>query len=129
MSHMPISVIFVTHNRKELLYKAIRAAYSQTISVDIIVMDDASDDGTAEMISHQFPEIDYCRSDVNYGPSYQRNEGAKRAKSDIIVFLDDDTIVEHNGIIETVINDFTHTSIGAVAIPFINTLQNNAVHT
>src|SRR5215218_3691484 len=103
-----ITVVFVTYNRKELLFKAIKAACSQTVSIEIIVMDDASNDGTEDMIALHFPYVNYYKSIVSYGPSYQRNEGAKKANSDIIVFLDDDTIVEDKQIIERTIMDFTH---------------------
>lgn len=127
MRSLPISLIFVTHNRKEQLYKALSSAYMQTVAVEIIVMDDASTDGTEDMVSFYFPNVIYHKSNKCYGPSFQRNEGAKKAKSDIIVFLDDDTILTDEGAISKTVHDFDYDNIGAVAIPFINILQNNKV--
>jgi GT2 family glycosyltransferase len=123
-----LSLIFVTYNRKELLYKALKSAQIQSVPVEIIVMDDASDDGTEFMIRSEFPEIIYCKSDKNYGPAFQRNEGAKIATSDIIFFFDDDTLINDYCTIEKTLDDFNNTSIGAVTIPFINVLQNNIIN-
>lgn len=123
----PISVVFVSCNRKELLYKALQSAKEQTVPVKIIVMDDASTDGTDAMIRLNFPDITYYRSDQKMGPSYLRNEGAKKAESDIVFFFDDDTIVADRGIIEKTLKDFDHPLIGAIAMPFINILQDEKV--
>jgi GT2 family glycosyltransferase len=127
MEQKPVSIVFVTHNRKELLYRAIVAAKSQSVPVEIIVMDDTSSDGTAEMMQSDFPDAVYQRSEKILGASYQRNEGTKRATSDIIVFLDDDTIAGDKFIIEKTLADFNQPYVGAVAIPFINILQNNQI--
>ena len=45
------SVVFATRNRREELRAAIDGALSQTVPVEVIVMDDGSDDGTAEMLA------------------------------------------------------------------------------
>ncbi|HEV7621997.1 MAG TPA: glycosyltransferase [Flavisolibacter sp.] len=122
-----ISVIFVTHNRKDLLRRALRSVILQTVPVDIIIMDDASEDGTGDMIKQEFPFVHYYLSSISKGPSYQRNEGAKHSRSEIIIFLDDDTVLQSNDTIETTIHDFDSPSIGAVAMPFINILQDKKV--
>ena len=129
MNKTPISVIFVTHNRKELLQRAIAAIKMQSVPVEVIVMDDASSDNTETMVRTNFPEVIYARSEKSLGPSYQRNEGAKRATSDIIVFLDDDTVAENKFTIEDTLKDFDKPNIGSIAIPFINVLQDNKIQT
>lgn len=127
MEHQPISVVFVTHNRKELLHQAITAIKNQSVPVEVIVMDDASTDDTEEMMRTDFPGHIYARSPVSLGPSHQRNEGAKRASSDIIIFLDDDTIAIDKFMIRDTLRDFNQPAIGAIAIPFINILQDNHI--
>jgi GT2 family glycosyltransferase len=124
-----ISVIFVTYNRKNLLYEAISAAKKQSLPLHIIVMDDASDDGTNEMIQACFPDLCYYRSEKNYGPSYQRNRGAEKAISDIVCFFDDDTVIKDRYIVEKTLAEFNEDNIGAVAIPFINILQDDKIQT
>jgi GT2 family glycosyltransferase len=127
MENQLISVVFVTHNRKELLHQAISAIKQQSVPVEVIVMDDASTDDTAIMMRTDFPEVIYERSLVSQGPSYQRNEGAKKASSDIIIFLDDDTVAADKHMIRDTLRDFEQPTIGSIAIPFINVLQNNQV--
>lgn len=61
------TIVFTTHNRREILRQAIHAAQNQSIPVKILVMDDASTDGTEEMLSKEFPEIEYHRSLENRG--------------------------------------------------------------
>lgn len=122
-----VSVVFVSYNRKDLLLKAIQSAKKQTVPVKVIVMDDASTDGTDELIQQHFPDIIYYRSNQKMGPSYLRNEGAKRADSDIIFFFDDDTELVSEHILERTLQDFDHPNIGVIAMPFINILQNKAV--
>ncbi len=121
------SIVFVTYNRKDLLCQAIDAAKAQTVFCEIIVMDDASNDGTDNLIRLEYPDIIYCRSEKNLGPSYQRNEGAKKSKSDIIIFLDDDAVLQSNDTVEITISEFNREDIGVIAIPFINILQGSKV--
>ncbi|MCX7697952.1 MAG: glycosyltransferase [Candidatus Goldbacteria bacterium] len=66
-----IAVIVVTYNRKELLRRCINAILKQTYKVDkIIVIDNASTDGTEEMMTKTYyrnKKIDYVRLDKNIG--------------------------------------------------------------
>ncbi|HIP70320.1 MAG TPA: glycosyltransferase, partial [Anaerolineae bacterium] len=56
----------------------------------IIVVDDASSDGTGTMIAAEFPQVEYIRLAENRGPAAARNEGATLAKGTILAFTDDD---------------------------------------
>lgn len=123
------TVIFTTHNRQELLKKAIQAAQSQTVKVKIIVMDDASQDETPRMMSEEFPEIEYHRSHQNLGPCYHRNKGIQVAPTEIVFPLDDDSILQSSYTVEQTLSEFTDSRIGAVTIPFINILQDEMVWT
>ena len=123
------TVVFTTHNRADILRQAILAAKKQSIEVDIIVMDDASGDRTPIMMAKEFPEISYYRSSVNRGPCYQRNLGIKLAKTEIVFPLDDDSILQSPYTLEQTLGEFDSPYIGAIAIPFINILQDRQVWT
>ena len=88
------TIVFTTYNRQDILRQAIQAAQKQTVPIDIIVMDDASTDGTATMMATEFPNIKYYRSSENKGPCYQRNRGIELAKTEIVFPLDDDSILQ-----------------------------------
>ncbi|MTJ11420.1 glycosyltransferase family 2 protein [Anabaena sp. UHCC 0187] len=123
------TIVFTTHNRYELLIKAIQAAKRQSVAVDIIVMDDNSTDGTSEMMSRDFPDIQYYRSPENKGPCYQRNKGIELSKTKIVFPLDDDSILDSEYTIEQTLREFNDPQVGAVAIPFINILQDQMIWT
>ena len=85
-----ISVVIPTHNRCELLKRAISSVLNQTIrSKKIIVVDNGSTDNTYEMIYSLFPEITYIH-EKRRGVSIARNIGIKNCNSPWIAFLDSD---------------------------------------
>ncbi|YAF95688.1 MAG: glycosyltransferase family 2 protein [Nodularia sp. CChRGM 3473] len=123
------TIVFTTHNRREILRQAIHAAQNQSIPVKILVMDDASTDGTEEMLSKEFPEIEYHRSLENRGPCYHRNLGVELSNTEIVFPLDDDSILQSPYTVEQTLAEFDHKNVGAVAIPFCNILKSDKVNT
>lgn len=87
-----VSVIIPTYNRRELLSRALDSVMRQTRPADeIIVVDDGSDDGTAEMVAQNYPTV-ICVQHQNHGISYSRNRGVDRATGTWIAFLDNDDV-------------------------------------
>ena len=123
------TIVFTTHNRADILRQAIYAAQKQTVAIDILVMDDASTDHTKLMMMEEFPAINYYRSSENRGPCYHRNLGIRLAQTEIVFPLDDDSILQSPLTIEQTLAEFDHPHIGAIAIPFINILQDQQVWT
>lgn len=86
-----ISVIIPTRNRSSQLIKAIDSALSQTwANIEIIVVDDASDDETSNIIPTKYSDIKYIRNTSPQGGSFARNIGIKNSNGIYIAFLDDD---------------------------------------
>ena len=56
MTRAATTIVFTTRNRLALLAEGLRAARAQTVPARLIVVDDASDDGTTEMLRAEFPE-------------------------------------------------------------------------
>ena len=89
-----VSAVITTHNRVELLKKAIMGVKSQTYgNIECIVVDDASTDDTCSYCE-TFSDIIYIRitPSESRGGNYARNIGVKEAKGDFIAFCDDDDI-------------------------------------
>lgn len=87
-----VSVIITTHNRQELLSRAIESVLLQSYqNIECIVVDDASEDGTKEYCE-SIECINYVRisKDESKGGNYARNLGIKNALGEYIAFLDDD---------------------------------------
>ena len=69
---------------------------------EIIVMDNNSKDGSIEFIENNYPEIKIKKLDKNHGFAYPNNIGVKDSKGEFIVFLNNDTFVDSNFIIELI---------------------------
>jgi len=93
-----ISVQICSYNRRELLRRSLEALFRQDIppsDYEIVLVDDGSTDGTAEMARSLAAP---CRLKVltkpNGGLARARNLGIKNAEGEIILFMDDDTFAD-----------------------------------
>lgn len=85
-----ISVVIPTCNRAPLISRALDSVLAQTRPVlEIIVVDDGSTDGSAELVRSHYPEVKLLRQ-ANHGVSHARNTGIRAAAGDWIAFLDSD---------------------------------------
>ena len=86
------SVIIPTYNRREFLADAINSVLSQTqTSLEVIVVDDCSTDGTADYVKSIADErVRYFRNEKNSGQEVSRMNGLRQARGKYITFLDDD---------------------------------------
>jgi glycosyltransferase involved in cell wall biosynthesis len=91
-----VSVIIPTHNRCALLGKTLHSVYSQNgvqelCDLEVIVIDDASSDSTADSVS-QYPAARYFRLPTSKGAAVARNTGLRMSRGLYIAFLDDDDV-------------------------------------
>lgn len=87
-----VSVIIPTYNRIHTLPASIDSVLKQTYgNLEVIIMDDASEDGTEEYVkSIEDNRIRYRKSSTNMGPSAARNLGAELATGEYLAFQDSD---------------------------------------
>jgi glycosyltransferase involved in cell wall biosynthesis len=86
-----VSVIIPTHERPHLLARAVNSARAAGTGVEVIVVDDASTDETAE-VCRGLPDINYVRIERNQGVAGARNVGILVSTGKYIAFLDDDDL-------------------------------------
>ena len=84
-----VSVIIATRNRCSFLPRAVESARTAGREVEIVVVDDASRDQTAE-VCDGWRDIKYIRLQRRLGPGAARNVGLIASTSRYITFLDDD---------------------------------------
>ena len=91
-----VSVVIPTYNRIAMLKEALKSISEQTYagSVEIIVIDDNSQDGTPQIIREQYPDIHLIACSENGGPSAARNKGIRAAQGRYVAFLDSDDLWE-----------------------------------
>ena len=83
------SIIITTHNRPHLLPRAVESAQTSGTDIEIIVVDDASSDETAD-VCKDLSGIDYVRVEHNQGVAGARNIGLVASRGEYLSFLDDD---------------------------------------
>lgn len=99
------SVIIPTYNRRDELRKTLSSLRVQTYksTMEVLVLDDASQDGTREMVLEEFPEVRYTRLPSNKGQTYGRNVLAASARGDFLVLFEDDVrFLDKNAIAKAV---------------------------
>jgi GT2 family glycosyltransferase len=101
MDKPEVSVIIPSYNRRAALRKVLEGLYTQTAapsSFEVIAVLDGSTDGSAQMLVEQqklgcLPELRWIFQE-NAGQAAARTNGARQAKSDLLLFIDDDVVPE-----------------------------------
>lgn len=91
---MDVSILIVSYNTRELTLEAVQSALAETtrVSRELIVVDNASGDGSADAIEAAFPEVRLVRLAENIGFGPGNNAGAKVASGDYLLLLNPDTV-------------------------------------
>lgn len=89
-----LSIIIVSYNTRTVLQECLASVEREVDQPhETIVIDNASPDGSAEMVARDFPEVILVRNADNVGFSPANNTGMERARGRYIVLLNPDTIV------------------------------------
>ena len=96
-----VSVVIPNWNGKEYLKPCITSLINQSYSnVEIIIVDNASSDGSVEYLHEHFPEVKVIRHSQNLGFGAANNAGIKLARGNYIMMLNNDTRLEPTCIYE-----------------------------
>ena len=85
-----VSVILVSYNTCDLLRRALTGLTGDADVNEIWVVDNASADGSAEMVRREFPEVGLIENKVNRGFGRANNQAIERATGDLILLLNSD---------------------------------------
>jgi hypothetical protein len=111
-----LSIIVVAYNVKELCdecFQAIRAS-KDTLTKEILFVDNGSVDGTADYVAEHFPEVTLIRSPTNLGFIRANNLAYEQAKGKYILMLNSDAFVCENTLQETINFMRQHPKTGVV---------------
>lgn len=94
-SSADVSVIIISFNTRDLTRECLNSLLEQTetMHAQIIVVDNHSSDGSAEMIAHEFPQVELVCSHVNLGFGNANNLGLQRAHGRYLVLLNSDAFL------------------------------------
>jgi GT2 family glycosyltransferase len=90
-----VSIIVVSYRTRELTLEALRSIVRETrhVPYEVIVVDNASDDGSAAAIAGEFPEVRLLARSDNLGFARANNVAAKEARGRFLLLLNPDTVV------------------------------------
>ena len=93
MSDIRYSIVITCFNQREFIRDAVESALSQEASIrEVIVVDDASKDGSAEILKRYEDSIRLLGLCSNRGAIEARNRGASLARGEYLIFLDGDDL-------------------------------------
>jgi len=90
---MDLSIIIVSWRVKDLLKKCLESVYNESPNLDfeVFVVDNASGDGTVEMIKKEFSSVNLIINKENFGFAKANNQAIRKAKGEFILLLNPDT--------------------------------------
>jgi cellulose synthase/poly-beta-1,6-N-acetylglucosamine synthase-like glycosyltransferase/peptidoglycan/xylan/chitin deacetylase (PgdA/CDA1 family) len=110
----PVSVIVPAYNESAGIEAAVRSLAASDHPVEVIVVDDGSTDGTAELVeSLGIPGVRVIRQ-VNAGKPAALNTGLQAASYELVVMVDGDTVFEPDAV-RMLVQPFADPSVGAVS--------------
>lgn len=103
MTNPKVSVIIVNWNGKHLLENCLTSVFNQAYSnYEVVLVDNASTDDSVEYVRENFPDTKIIVSNENLGWSGGSNIGIEKTDGELIVLLNNDTIVDKNWLEELV---------------------------
>ncbi len=119
---MKLTIIIVNYNVQHFLEQCLHSVGKATknISAEVIVVDNNSVDGSIEMLKAKFPEVQLIENKKNTGFSYANNQAIKIAKSEYILLLNPDTVVEEDTFEKVIAFMDTHPDAGGLGVKMLD---------
>ncbi len=115
MKHGLISIQLVVRNEAHRIRKCLDAVRAQSYtSIETFVLDNASDDGTADLVVKEFPWVHVIRSEMNYGFGGGHNRLLSRTNGEFVIALSADVIMDKDFCTHAVACMHRDPSIGAL---------------
>jgi glycosyltransferase involved in cell wall biosynthesis len=89
----PVSVVIPCYNASPYITATLASVFAQqNASFEVVLVDDGSQDGSADLVEARFPEVTVYRT-ANQGPSAARNFGTERSSGEFVQYLDADDLL------------------------------------
>lgn len=97
---MDVSIIYVNYRTGQLIQNSIDSVYKHVngIKYEIIVVDNSSNDGSVEEIKVAYPDVILIKAGGNLGFGRANNIGIKKARGEMVFFLNPDTLLVNNAV-------------------------------
>ncbi len=94
-----LSVIVVSWNTRDILRACLAAVCRHLPGQELVVIDNASQDGSAEMVAQDFPLARLLRNDSNLGFGQAANQGMAAARGDLLLLLNSDALLQDGSLL------------------------------
>jgi len=93
-----LSIVIINWNTKNLLYQCIKSIKTHTkkISLEIVIVDNFSSDGSPEMVEENFSEVILIKNKNNKGYGRAGNQGLATAQGKYVLVLNSDVVIKEN---------------------------------
>ncbi len=117
-----LSIVIPTYNSEDDIGKCLTSIYENidSLSYEIIVVDNYSQDGTVSIIKSKFPDVKVIRNYENKNFAYAANQGIKLAKGRFVMLLNPDTTLKDKAIEKLYSLLDERPDVGAVAPKLLN---------
>lgn len=120
---MDLSILIVNWNTREMLRDCLKSVFDgepQNYCYEVIVVDNASEDGSQDMVSQQFPQVTLIMNEKNRGFSAANNQGIAIASGANILLLNSDTLVHGDVLAKSLDYIKAHWHVGAMGCRVLN---------
>lgn len=119
---MDLSVVLLSYNTKDLTEQALRTVIdaAEGLEVEVFVPDNASRDGSAEMVVEKFPQVRLIRNEKNLGFAAGNNVALRQVSGRYVLLLNTDTIVRQDTLRCLVEFMDAHPQVGAAGCKILN---------
>ncbi len=122
MSSLQLSVIIVSYNVKYFLRQCLQSVERalEGLAGEVWVVDNASVDGSVEMVKQEFPRVRLIVNDTNLGFAKANNQAIRQARGEYVLLLNPDTIVQEDTFHKVLAFFKEHPEAGAVGVKIID---------
>jgi hypothetical protein len=122
MANMDLSIIIVNWNSVEYLQGCLASIESDNsrLQTEIIIVDNASYDGSADLVCSRFPRVRFIQSQDNLGFARGNNLGVRHSSGDALLFLNPDTLVRPGALAHMVTQLWSTPDTGGVGARLLN---------
>ena len=118
---VPLSVVIVSWNTREITLEALRSFLpADDLPLEVVVVDNASSDGSADAIEAEFPAIQVIRNERNLGFAGGVNVGLRASRHPLVLLLNSDTRVVDDALSRLVDYVGVHPEAGIVGPRVLN---------
>ncbi len=117
-----VSVIIVNWNTRQMLEDCLSSVFAETqsIAMEVVVIDNGSTDGSCQMCKSRFPQVKLIENPDNIGFARAMNQGFEMATGEHVLMLNSDTVVLDKAIEKSVAFADTRPDVGIIGCRLLN---------